>query len=60
MSEGVTKTEVKEIVKEMIDKKGGKRESRPLTPYQKHMSVCLKKDNATFKGCIDEWNKKKK
>jgi hypothetical protein len=57
--EGVTKAEVKEIIKEMISKKG-KDEKRPLTPYQKHMSVCLKKEDAKFKGCIDEWNEKKK
>ena len=55
----LTKEDVVKIVKQEM-KQGEKRESRPLTPYQKHMSVCLKKDNATFKGCIDEWNKKKK
>lgn len=60
MSEGVTKAEVKEIIKEMIGKKGGKKEQRPLTPYQKHMSVCLKKEDAKFKDCIDEWNDEKK
>jgi hypothetical protein len=57
--EGVTKAEVKEIVKEMIDKKSGKREPRQLSKYQEHMSVCLKKGK-DFSTCIKEWNEKKK
>jgi len=56
---GMTKTEVKEIVKEMVGKKGTK-EKRPLTAYQKHMSGCMKKDGATFGSCVEEWRKKQK
>ena len=53
----LTEEDVRKIVKQEL--KGKPKQERPLSPYQKHMSVCLKKDDKTFKDCIDEWNEKK-
>jgi hypothetical protein len=55
----LTKDDVVKIVKQEM-KHGGKKEKRPLTEYQKHMSICLKKDGMTFQDCIKEWNEKNK
>jgi hypothetical protein len=55
----LTKDDVVKIVKQEM-KHGGKKEKRPLTEYQKHMSTCMKKEGATFSSCVELWKEKNK